>query len=209
MKILLEKGADSNIVPASGKSLIEIILETRNPEILKSFLKSKVAFKSSETILHSLARLNAETLDEIKYKKLPENNKNGLTPSHVVRMLIQKGVDVNLKTKRGKTALHLASAEGSLELVKALVQHGAAVNSLNDRGTSALMVACAKSKENIVTFLLYNGANPKIKDEEGRTPLHYAAEGGCVGLVTALLSAGARIDDQDNKGVKHQHLSQP
>jgi ankyrin repeat protein len=49
---------------------------------------------------------------------------------NVVKMLLEKGVDVNIvdKVVHGQTRLHWASSQGYLELVKLLVGHGADVD---------------------------------------------------------------------------------
>lgn len=211
MEILLENDADSSILPEKGKSLTEMVLESRNPDMLKVFIKSgaDLKLKDGDTVLHLVARLgNLEMLKGIKNKKFQGSVKNqsGLTPLHVasdpsvVRMFVRMGIDINSKTEKNETALHLAAAKGSIELVKDLVRLGAAVDLQDERGTSALMIALKNSKLDIANFLLYNGANPNIKDKEGCTPLHYAAEVGCVESVTALLHAGVEVDVQDING---------
>ncbi|XP_066909808.1 ankyrin-3, partial [Halyomorpha halys] len=210
MQMLLKKGADPEIF-LDGKSLLEIVVESQNVEVLKTLMMNggtNLRSKVGDTVFHLVARYgNIEMLQEIKTMSLPKNLKNNesLTPLHiasdpsVLETFIGMGLNVNDQTKNGRTPLHLASREGSLELVRTLCQKGAAVNMQEARGTTALMVASRGCKEDVVKFLLHNGANLKIMNEKGQTALHYAAEGGCVRIVAALLEAGAKVDHQDNE----------
>ena len=45
-----------------------------------------------------------------------------------VKVVLQKGVDVNAKTRYGATALHYACDRGHLEVVRFLIERGADVN---------------------------------------------------------------------------------
>ncbi|XP_014281902.1 putative ankyrin repeat protein RF_0381 [Halyomorpha halys] len=211
VEMLLEKGADTGIVPEGSKSLLELAVESQNVEMFKALVKVGMKFNSEDgdTVFHLLARLgNSEMLKVAKEMGMPANikNKNGLMPLHVasdvfsLKTFIGMGLDVNDRTGKGEIALHLSSASGSLDLVKTLWQEGAAVDLQDNEGTSALMIAIKNLKEDIAIFLLHKGADPNIKDIKGQTALHYAAEGGCIGLVTPLLNAGARVDEQDNEG---------
>lgn len=211
VEMLLEKKAESEIFAKDGKSLLEMAVESQNVEIFKLLVKAGTNLKTNDgnTVFHLVARFgNARMLDVIKKVTLPANfrDKDGFTPLHVasnpsvIKNLIKMGLNVNERSGKGETALHLASAKGSLALVRTLCQAGAAVDAQDDDGTSALMITLRNSKEDISTFLLHNGADPQLKDKEGRTALHYAVEGGCARSVTNLLIAGASMDEQDNKG---------
>src|SRR2546429_27864 len=55
----------------------------------------------------------------------------------VVRLLLEKGADVNAKTNYGETALHWASENGHEAMARLLLQKGADVNAeTNDGGTA-------------------------------------------------------------------------
>ncbi len=70
-----------------------------------------------------------------------------------VRILIEKGCDVNVRAEDGFTPLMAAANIGSLDIVKLLIDSGADVNVLDDDYDSAL--ACAKSHnfQDIVDYL--------------------------------------------------------
>ena len=58
-----------------------------------------------------------------------------------LKSLLKLRVDVNMKTKDGKPALHLAVSRNSLGCVKALLGAGANVNDIDGQGYTALFYA--------------------------------------------------------------------
>jgi ankyrin len=57
---------------------------------------------------------------------------------HVVKELLEKNANVNAATKKGNTALHIASLAGQLDVVKLLVQFGANVDCRSQNGFTPL-----------------------------------------------------------------------
>jgi len=57
-----------------------------------------------------------------------------------VEALLQRGVDVNSRTKEGWTALMEAAYQGQRATVELLLSHGAQIDTRNDSGATALYV---------------------------------------------------------------------
>lgn len=55
-----------------------------------------------------------------------------------VQNLLNKGADVNAKTRNGETALHSAAISGHKQAAELLLANGADVNALNGYGETAL-----------------------------------------------------------------------
>lgn len=72
--------------------------------------------------------------------------------------------DVNSRSKNGKTALYLASANGHVEIVYFLLKNGADPNICDDDNNSPLMVAERKKYSEISALLLLNGAEPRLSN---------------------------------------------
>jgi len=77
-----------------------------------------------------------------------------------VKSLLDKGVDVNAKTRYGATALSYACDKGHIEVVALLIERGADVNS-KDTFYGEVPLGWALGKENIpiIKLLLEKGAN--------------------------------------------------
>ncbi len=57
---------------------------------------------------------------------------------HVVKELLERQANVNAATKKGNTALHIASLAGQLEVVELLVKYGANVDCRSQNGFTPL-----------------------------------------------------------------------
>jgi hypothetical protein len=77
----------------------------------------------------------------------------------LVKLLVEKGVNVNFSHGEYGTALHQASFAGHEAVVKLLLEHGANINTQNERRGSALQVASTWGHEAVVKLLLDNGAD--------------------------------------------------
>ena len=98
------------------------------------------------------------------------------------------------------TLLHVAAANGHLELVRVLLKQGASVDLPNSIGFTALMAAAIGGHLSIVLVLLQHSADPDLQEIEGITALMEAADEGHQGCVKALLRAKANPDLQSIDG---------
>ena len=64
-----------------------------------------------------------------------------------------------MRTDRGSTALHEASANGTLEMVRILLEHGADVEAENGQGETAHRLASANVDHEVMKLL--TGYGPK------------------------------------------------
>jgi ankyrin repeat protein len=81
---------------------------------------------------------------------------------------------VNAKTKRGDTALMMASEKGHLEIVKWLIANNADVNAKDNKdnvGETALILASEKGHLEIVKLLIANNADVNAKSNGEWTAL--------------------------------------
>lgn len=117
----------------------------------------------------------------------------------IVRLLLDRGADVNAKrTKDGTTILMETAEEGHTDVVNLLLDRGAKVNVKRTKdGITALMEAADKCHADIVRLLLDNDAEVNAKTtDDGTTALMEAADEGCVDTVKLLLDKGAKINAQ-------------
>ena len=112
----------------------------------------------------------------------------------IVRLLLDKGADVNAKDRSGKTAMILAAKNGHADIVRLLLDKGADVNAKADDDTTALMQAAEKGNVDVVRALLEKGADVNVRRLDGSTALMYAAKNDNVDAVRVLLDNGADVN---------------
>jgi len=117
-----------------------------------------------------------------------------------MRLLSEKGANVNATGADGTTAIMYAAANGDLELVRALIKAGANVKLKNQLGTSAITEAAIIGSAPILDALIKAGADPNFRTPDGETPLMAAARSGRIDAAKALLDAKADINAKENWG---------
>ncbi|CAL1265864.1 unnamed protein product, partial [Larinioides sclopetarius] len=124
-----------------------------------------------------------------------------------VRALLKAGVKADPDLE-GRTALHLASANGHAAVVKALIEGGAKINALDAAGYSPLHQAATEGHEEVVKLLLKNGCHVDTQDElHGNTALHEAAWKGFSRTVEILCKNRANFYIKNNGGFTPLHLA--
>ncbi|XP_035177676.1 ankyrin repeat domain-containing protein 26-like isoform X7 [Oxyura jamaicensis] len=116
-----------------------------------------------------------------------------------VRQGLKKhGIDERDKAQR--TPLHLACANGHVDVVTYLVENKCKLNLLDNDNRSPLMKAVQCQQEKCVAILLEHGADPNLADASGNTALHLAAATPNTSLAGMLLEHNANIDAQNKEG---------
>ena len=118
----------------------------------------------------------------------------------VVKLLLERGADIDSKDEWGRTPLHWAAESGHEAVVKLLLERGAAVDSKDRWGRTPLLWATESGHEAVVKLLLERGADVDSKDEWGRTSLLWATGKGHEAVVKLLLERGADVDSEDERG---------
>jgi ankyrin repeat protein len=122
----------------------------------------------------------------------------------VVRVLLHHlgKQELQVRDKRGKTALHYAASCGDEAIVPFLLGEGAQANSKDKRGATPLLSACAEGHMGVMKLFLQHAGPQALQemDNEGRTALHHAAFWGHEEAVTFLLGQGAQADSKDEDG---------
>jgi ankyrin repeat protein len=123
-------------------------------------------------------------------------------PLKVVKLLLQRGAEVNGTGPGDATALHWAAYVGREETATFLLSKGADAHRRDTNGRVPLIVACWKGHLGVVRVLLQHMGELVLQatDDEGRTALHWAAIGGWEEMATLLLSNGAQADIRDDRG---------
>ena len=150
--------------------------------------------------------VNMEYLDSLVQKTLYKAVSNGYVNS--VKVLLDKGADVNAKNNDGWTALMCASEKGYAKIVSMLLKNGADVNAKNNGGWTALMKASQEAYKEIVEILLKNGADVNAVTKNGYTALKLVNIRSCFQYsnngkaITALIKKYIRRTELMNQTLK-------
>ena len=76
----------------------------------------------------------------------------------IVKLLIDRGADVNLVTKAGNAPLHIVIDEiGNIEIVEVLIKNGADINAKNNEGKTPLDLSIDNNYVEIIKILRSHG----------------------------------------------------
>jgi ankyrin repeat protein len=106
----------------------------------------------------------------------------------IVKLLLNKNADPNIKGGMNVTALHAASYRGFTDIVRLLITHGANVNCEGGDHVTALGAADFAAHTDIVELLIKHGAKP-LRTERSPSKLDN-------GTIVAL----QRIEEEVGKG---------
>lgn len=120
--------------------------------------------------------------------------------TEIVRMLLERGADINAKDEWGRTALMIGADEGYSDLVLLLLDWEADVHLRDERGYTALMFAAWKGHLDVVKALIERGADVNgVDNKRGYTALLLAAGGPAQHDLQEYPQAGARGGDDDDE----------
>jgi ankyrin repeat protein len=116
--------------------------------------------------------------DIIGLDKRPKSKSFGETILHratsvgICELLIEFGLDVNIKGAYDQTPLHTAS--DNFAVAKCLINYGANVSARTKDGSTPLEWAVVSDCLDVIKLLVENGADVNSCNNNGNTPLHLA-----------------------------------
>jgi len=119
----------------------------------------------------------------------------GVTPLHIAAalnrveltsFLIERGAEIDARTKGGFTPLHWAAARNAADTTELLLEHGADMNATTRNGITPLHWAANNNSTNVVQLFLARGAKPLPVTNSGMTPLHWAVMNESQGAAVSL-----------------------
>ena len=127
--------------------------------------------------------------------------------AEIVRALLDKGADANVKDDNGMTPLMWAAYWGRSDIVRTLMDRNADVNAQAKGGSTALMwAAWGRNTLGIVKVLIAKGADINASNERGETALFRATSTGNKAVVAFLKEHGAKDRRAYRRG-KHNKAS--
>ena len=161
---------------------LSIYLEIEGLEIMGEF----VVYDYEIPFFEAIVQDDKKTVEKqiVSGFDINTTDKNGTTALHIaveqgnleiVKLLLQKGANVNLQDKAKRTPIFMLEnnlgneVEGTLEILQFLISKGADVNVQNEEKETPLMLAAYEEDFEAVKILLKAGANPNLTDNENET----------------------------------------
>ncbi|KAH6653770.1 ankyrin repeat-containing domain protein [Truncatella angustata] len=160
---------------------------------------------SGHTPLHLAAFANKQGIVELILGNKPSiesqtpvlgGNERSITATTIPRREMKTILDVDPRSPKGRTPLHIAAMNGKLDIVQALLESGADINACDDAGMAPIHygVASAQDSKEVVECLISNGAVLDWADKDGWTALSHAAQAGNVNVAFLLLQNGCNAN---------------
>ncbi|HBL98179.1 TPA: hypothetical protein DDZ86_00880 [Candidatus Dependentiae bacterium] len=177
---LLEKGANIEANDIDLDTPLMLARKKKNFELVR-FLLEKGACGNAQNIYRESPFTYSDGESSHYYRVYSDSAADGgytlfhqaceMGDYNLVKLLIERGVNVNIKNFTGWTPLHVAAKKGCFGIVKLLLERGANVNIESFTNWTPLHVAAKNGCFDTVKLLLEKGANISAKNNWGHTPL--------------------------------------
>lgn len=224
VETLLVRGADANVKTTGGDTPLTLAMRSerkgKNSDVVDLLLahkadinargdggKTTLVFallggdkKLAEILLSKGADINVTYRDGYRIEKETLLH-HFAADKEMVKFLLSKGADVTAKDYFGRTPLHTAALNGSVEGARALMAGGSDVNARDALQETPLFGAAAKGHREVAQLLIDHKADLKPTDNFwGQTVLHKAVQEKQAEIVKLLVTIGADVNAKDKDG---------
>ena len=180
--------------------------------LIPVFMMLSIVVTSAQTIFEAVKNGNLDAVKNILSQDASLANspdENGNCPvslalsganTELVRLLIQKGADVNLKNNYGFTPLHIAADKNQIEIGKILIEAGADLNAVSRYQTTPIFNAIEKGNIGFVELLIQKGADINFQSPIFGCPIHRAVYRDNTDILKLLIKNAANVEVVDPNG---------
>lgn len=241
-KALLAYNPDFNLKDSYGKTVLFDAVEGNDEKILAEVVKNiediNITDDESKTVLFSAVLKKDVRLAEIlithgiNVNQIDENGQNvlfntvipGKKNIPIIRELVKRDIDLNVKDNHGNTVLdvifeifklqkispkeltgnfvYIDPKDNYIQIITLLIASGLNVNVVDMNGDSILRRLIKKKDYDSIAFLVKCGIDINAQDPDGKTVLHYELLKGNENLkmIDFLIKNGASVEVEDKFG---------
>ena len=234
IKLLIDSGADTNVLDNDGYSAMHHASMTGRLEVIKLLYEvmgqgifslqnhtgSTPLTLASQSGHIDVARLCVEFGSQASIELTDNEGMTALLSAiqtrninnyDVIKLLIDSGADTNVLDNDGYSAMHHASMTGRLEVIKLLYEvMGQGIFSLqNHTGSTLLSFAIENQHYDVARLCVEFGsqASINITDNAGVTALHHASRQANYVFVKLLIDSGANVHNVAYDGRSAMHIA--
>ncbi len=190
VELIISRGA---IIEPHSKLLLDHAVSTDRVDIVKLLFGNGADLSKAPRIYddnsdmsvllksHGVPSKDINAPDKMGWPPLPYacRGDKGEHPEKVLSLL-ELGADIDVRSSKGKTALHCVAKAGFLKVINVLMENGANIDAVDNNGETPLYEAIRSTIKNrekqraALEALLTKGANPNAENRRGLTPLQAA-----------------------------------
>jgi len=206
--LLHEQSIDFALKDSNEYTAFDYAISNKNVEMVKAFFDKGVDCGIGNENLIKILKNDYRDLDfnqilfaAVTYKRLSQ-----FFSASIFKLLIEKGIDINIKNNQGETILMKAIQCHHPEIAKILIENGAYINAVSNNGITVLEQAAHNGDLETVRLLIEKGAVINVKHKSCATALMIAAYNAskkgyyCLEIVRLLIESGAEVNARDNDG---------
>ncbi|KAL8773658.1 MAG: hypothetical protein Q9209_001424 [Squamulea sp. 1 TL-2023] len=125
----------------------------------------------------------------------------------VVKLMLERGVDINVRNNKNDTSLHLAAAYNHVAVAAELIRRGASVSVRGEFGHTPLHTAAIYGSTEIASHAITHGADVNAQCVDGTTALYHAVSVSCLDMIILLLDKRADINISSANGRRAIHVA--
>jgi len=178
---------------------VDQVENIRTPTALISVIMKNDSHIAEYLILHGANVNSVHPGTQCSALQLAAGSPNNKPSLNIVKLLVEKGANINLNGNYCGPPIMEASMAGHLDIVQFLHQKNADINLQKDT-SYALYEAIINGHEDIAQWLLENGANPNLVTTDGSTAILIIAQYMPELFSVALHYNGQLSLDKQNRG---------
>ena len=215
VEVLLQGGANVNMLDRNGKSPLHIAVQLNDAETVQVLLDNNASANKHDsygvTPLHvacergyieMVKKLLESGAEMIQNDKCEPPLIYAVNHGHddCVLELLKHSADPNVRDFRGTTALQIAVGNNYIATVKHLLNQGASVEKEKLEDENLVCLAVLNGSVEITQALLQKGCSPSNFSTEEVPPIIAAAGIGSADCLDIIINAGADVDTTDRRG---------